>query len=313
MAKLNIYSTQPLESTKAQSTATGIGVVAIVLWSSLALLTKFSGNIPPFQLLFLSFFIAFLSSLAILFKRGRASFRLWRQSAQVWAFKFAAIFFYHALYFFALQSAPPAEASLLAYLWPLLIVIFSIFVERKTFQPKHLVGAALGFGGCAVAILGQSVPLSGTWNYGGYAAALLCALVWSGYSVINRRYADVPSEIMGGVCGLVALAALPIHLMTESTVFPTISQWISVMLLGVGPTGLAFFAWDYATKHGRLSTIGALSYLSPLFSTLLLIAAGWTAPHWAIVVATLLIVVGAVIATLDRKRFPFGQANRNGV
>lgn len=74
-----------------------------------------------------------------------------------------------------------------------------------------------------------------------------------------------------------------------------------------------FFAWDYATKHGRLSTIGALSYLSPLFSTLLLIAAGWTAPHWAIVVATLLIVVGAVIATLDRKRFPFGQANRNGV
>ncbi|UHC15736.1 DMT family transporter [Methylobacterium currus] len=297
----------------SQGAATAIGFVAVVFWSALALLTKMAGNIPPFQLLFLSFFVAFVFSIMIIAWRGYRLVKIFRQPIQVWLFSFTAIFIYHALYFFALQNAPPAEASLLAYLWPLLIVIFSIFLERKAFHAKHLIGALLGFGGCAVAILGQSSSLSKISNYSGYIAALLCALVWSTYSVINRRFSDVPSEIIGGVCGLVAIAALPFHLATENAVYPTMREWIAIIILGFGPTGLAFFAWDYATKWGHLPTIGALSYLAPLFSTLLLIAAGWTAPRWTVVAATLLTVGGAVIATFDHRKVFSGKFNRDGV
>ena len=38
---------------------------------------------------------------------------------------------YHCAYFFAIQSAPPVEASLIAYLWPLLIVVFAAFLPGE--------------------------------------------------------------------------------------------------------------------------------------------------------------------------------------
>jgi drug/metabolite transporter (DMT)-like permease len=61
--------------------------------------------------------------------------------------------------------------------------------------------------------------------------------------------------------------------------------------------GLAFLAWDHATKHGSLATLGALSYLAPLISTLLLITVGDSQAGPILIVPALLIIGGAVIAT----------------
>ncbi|MFJ1127932.1 DMT family transporter, partial [Bordetella bronchiseptica] len=131
----------------------------------------------------------------------------------------------------------------------------------------------------------------------GYLAALGCAFVWSGYSALNRRYADVPSDMIGGVCGVVALAGGLCHLAFEQTVAPSVAQWWAILGLGIGPVGLAFFAWDYATKRGSLPLLGALSYLAPLVSTLLLIATGAAAAGWGPVLAALAIIGGAWLAT----------------
>ena len=204
-----------------RSTATGVGIVAIGLWAALAAITKMTGGVPPFQVLFLSFLIAFFSSIIFMSCRGLKTFHLWRQPLSVWLFCFTAIFTYHALYFYALNNAPPAEASLLAYLWPLLIVILSILADRRAFRISHLIGAMLGFSGCAVILLGQIKSSYGITSYKGYIAALLCAVVWSTYSVLNRKFREVPSEFIGGVCGLVALAALIAHIRFENTVSPT--------------------------------------------------------------------------------------------
>ncbi len=69
------------------------------------------------------------------------------------------------------------------------------------------------------------------------------------------------------------------------------------MALGLGPTGLAFFAWDHATKHGRLPLLGALSYLTPLASTLLLVAAGQVAASGLMLLAAGIVIGGALLAT----------------
>lgn len=282
------------------TTATAIGIVAIGFWSALALLTKLAAGLPPFELLALSFGVAFLASVALLALRGRGGFRAWHQRPSAWAFSFAGIFAYHALYFTALSQAPAAQASLIAYLWPLLIVLLSTLSKREHFRPRHLIGALLGFGGSALVILGPGAsPAAAGFPLAGYLAAAAGALVWSGYSVLNRRFQHVPSALIGGVCGLVALAGLAVHLAFEPTVWPDATQASAILLLGIGPVGAAFFAWDHATKHGHLPLIGALSYLAPLFSTLLLLLFGLTPLSWSIVAAALLIVLGAVAASFD--------------
>lgn len=282
---------------KGMAGATSIGVLAVFLWACLALLTTLTAGIPPFQLLASSFAVAFVASLCVLGLRGAGGFSSWRQPWPVWATGFVGIFVYHALYFFALKTAPAAQASLIAYLWPLLIVLLSSFSSGQALRKRQLLGALLGLAGTAFIMQQRAQAESAAMPVIGYAAAFACAWVWSIYSVVNRRFSAVPSSIIGGICGLVALAGLLCHLAFETTVRPDAGQWAAILGLGLGPVGLAFFAWDHATKHGNLAMLGALSYLAPLFSTLLLIAVGQSDAKPILIVPAVLIIAGAVIAT----------------
>jgi len=291
----------PICRSVGSSQATGVGVLAIVLWAALALLTVRAGAIPSFELLSLCFAIAFLAGVAVLGLQGWEAIAQLRQPFQPWFAAFLAIFLYHALYFYALSAAPPARASLIAYLWPLLIVLLSATPttgNSSRLSPRHLAGALLGLAGTCLVVLGQRKVVPTTGSAFGYAAAACCAIVWSSYSVINRRFAKTPSAMIVGVCGAVALVGTACHLLFESaTVWPGRSQWIAILGLGLGPTGLAFLAWDFATKHGNLPLLGALSYLAPVISTLLLTVTGAVPPSASLFISALLVIVGALIAT----------------
>ncbi len=286
------------------SRATGIGVIAVILWACLALLTTATYGIASFELLALSFGIAFLTSLTILGRKGRAGFADWRQPWPVWATGFFGIFVYHALYFYALKAAPPAEASLINYLWPLLIVVFANLASRQGFRLHHIAGGAMGLAGTALLILQRSQPIDAApmtrTTIFGYGAAFACAFVWSGYSVFNRRFKGISSAFLGGVFGMVALAGLLCSLAVEDWVWPNAVAWASIVTLGIGPVGAAFFAWDFATKNGNLPVLGALSYLAPLLSTMLLVLFGQAPASWSLLLAALLIIGGAVVVTFRR-------------
>ena len=277
--------------------ATLIGIIAILLWALLALFTATAGAIPPFELMALTFAVAFAGGMVVLVARGSAGLAELRQPLAPWLTAFAGLFLYHALYFFALQNAPVGDASIIAYLWPLLIVLFAAMVPGESLKPRHLAGAVLGFSGTALIILTKGGPVGGGGSAAGYLAALGCAFVWSGYSVLNRRFAGTPSGMLVGVCGAVALAGLVCHLLFEVPVAPAARQWIAVLLLGLGPVGLAFLAWDHATKHGHIALLGTLSYLAPLISTALLVLTGAAPASFKLALAAALVIGGAVLAT----------------
>ncbi|MBT3533063.1 MAG: DMT family transporter, partial [Rhodospirillaceae bacterium] len=137
----------------------------------------------------------------------------------------------------------------------------------------------------------------------GHFAAMACALLWSGYSILSRRLGDVPTDAVGGFCGLTALLALLAHLVFEDTIWPQDSwQWLAVAGLGLGPVGLAFFCWDHGVKRGHIQALGASSYAAPLLSTLVLILFGFAGLTWAVAAACLLITGGAVLASIDLLR-----------
>ncbi|KLN60483.1 membrane protein [Kiloniella spongiae] len=277
--------------------ATIIGMVAILLWALLALFTTWAKGIPTFQLLTLTFFIAFVSGLIVLACKGKKSFQSLKQRPIVWIISVSGLFGYHLFYFIALHNAPAVEASLIAFLWPLLIVFFSTLLPGERLYWFHIAGTLTGLAG-AILIVTKGQSLS--WNsdyYIGYLAAIVCALTWSGYSVINRKFKDVPSDAVTGFCGATAFLGLIFHLGTETWVTPTGTQSLAILALGLGPVGLAFFVWDYGTKHGDIQVLGALSYGAPLLSTLLLISVGLADASWITALACLLIVGGAFLAS----------------
>jgi drug/metabolite transporter (DMT)-like permease len=283
--------------------ATAIGGLAILLWSLLALLTTATRGIPPFELLALSFAIASACGLAVVVLRGASGLGRLRAPLPAWGLGFAGLFLYHSLYFAALKQAPAAEASLIAYLWPLLIVLFSAALPGQHFRPRHLAGAGLGLAGTALLLHGGAGPAEGSRALGD-ACALGCALVWTGYSVLNRRFAGTPTESVAGICAAVAAAGLACHLVLERWTAPHPGQWAAIALLGAGPVGLAFFAWDFATKRGDLALLGTLSYGAPLLSTLLLVATGRAQATPGLFLAAILVIAGAALAAgrLPRRR-----------
>ena len=280
--------------TSARATLIGFG--AVLLWALLALFTAASGAVPPLQLAALSFAIGGLSGASVMLATGR-SFGALRQPPHVWAIGVGGLFGYHFVYFSALRAAPAVEASLIAYLWPLLIVVLSALAPGERLLPRHVIGAACGFGGAALLVTrGETLAFDPTY-ISGYALALLAAFIWSSYSVLSRTISHVPTEAVTGFCLVTAILATAAHLMIETTVWPvTAIQWAAVIGLGLGPVGFAFFLWDVGVKRGDIQVLGATSYAAPLLSTIVLVVAGQAAATWSLAGACLLITLGAGIA-----------------
>lgn len=281
--------------------ATLIGIGAVLLWAMLALFTDATGAIPPLQLTAMSFAVAFLIAIGLWTAKGQNPLRRLAAPGGAWLLGVCGLFGYHAVYFLALKTAPVVDASLIAYLWPLLIVLFSALLPGERLGWHHLTGALLGFAGAAVIVAGRGVSFDNLSV--GYLAAAACALIWSGYSVLNRRFASVPTDVVGGFCAVTAVLAALSHFTFEETVWPlSASQWLAVIGLGAGPVGGAFFLWDHGTKHGDLRILGASAYLAPLLSTLILVAAGSAELTWAVAAACLMITGGAALAAKEMLR-----------
>ena len=279
----------------SRAKATGIGFVAVLLWALLALFTVGSAPTPPLLLNTLSFGIGGIVGLVWAGVSG--SFGEMRKvTLKVYIFGALGLFAYHLLYFSALRLAPAAEAGLIAYLWPLLIVVFSGLLPSERLRGGHVIGALLAFSGATLIITGGGTGLSGDYIIG-YGLALLAAFTWAGYSVLSRLIGTAPTASVAVFCLATAALSLPLHLAFEDTVLPTTALgWASIAGLGLGPVGFAFYVWDIGCKRGDIQLLGTSSYAAPLLSTLALIMAGVAAPSMTLLWAALLIAGGALIA-----------------
>ena len=280
------------------SPATLAGCGALILWAFLALLSRLAVGIPPLQLTAMGFAIGGGVGLAVVLARGKAVALL--QGPLAWAHGVGGLFGYHALYFLAFALAPALEVNLINYLWPLLIVLLAAPIRGLRLGPIRLAGVALGFAGCALLVgPGASFPPEALH---GFIAAAGCAVVWAVYSVTagTPRLARVPTEAVAGFCLATAVLAAVLHLGLETTVAPDARQWLTVLLLGLGPVGAAFFLWDVGMKRGDPRLLGTLAYAVPVASTLLLIAAGEGELSWRAAVATLMVAGGGFIAARAR-------------
>jgi drug/metabolite transporter (DMT)-like permease len=273
--------------------ATLIGFTAVLMWSLLALFTIGSAPVPPLMLNAICFGIGGIIGLIWTARKGFSVLR--GVSWKVYAFGTIGLFGYHFLYFTAFRLSPTAETGLIAYLWPLFIVLLSGFLPGERLRRQHVIGALIAFAGAAVIVLGRGSDASGSAL--GLVLAFICAVTWAGYSVLSRRLGAVPTESVTVFCLATAALSVVTHLMLEETVWPQDGlSWAAVLALGVGPVGAAFFTWDIGMKRGDIQLLGVASYAAPLLSTLALVVAGIAKPNWTIAIAAILITAGAALA-----------------
>lgn len=268
---------------------------AIALWASLASLGVSLTHIPPFLLTGIALIIGSVPVWPFVLRDPTQ----WRIPLRTLALGVYGLFAYHFLLFIALRHAPPVEANLVNYLWPLFIVVLSpVVLPGVALRLPHVLAALLGFGGAAIAIAGGR-ELSGTLAWG-YLPALAAAFIWATYSLMTKRVAAFPTTAIG-LFGLVSgVLSLLCHGVLEPAVALQPRDWGLLAVLGLGPLGASFFMWDKALKLGDARHIGILSYITPLASTALLILVSGRTFTWSIALATAMIISAAVMGMRAR-------------
>jgi drug/metabolite transporter (DMT)-like permease len=279
--------------------ATRLALTAIGLWSFLALVGARLSHLPPFLVVAIVFGISGLA--------GLVRWRSWRVPPGTYLVGVAGLFGYHFFYFTAFRFAPAVELSLINYLWPLLIVVLSpLFLRRTRLRLHHVIGAVAGFGGAALIASGGRLHLD-LEHLQGYLLMAAAALTWAVYSLLTKRLPPFPTSAVGGFCLTTSLLAFALcALEGQLPALATVTGRDAGFLVfgGLGPMGAAFYAWDAALKRGDPRVIGALAYLTPPASTLVLVLAGAGTLTWVSGVALVLIVAGAAIGSLDPGQNP---------
>lgn len=276
---------------------------AIALWSLLASLGVALQHLPPFLLTGLALLIGSVLALPAVLRDRRA----WRVPARTLLLGVYGLFGFHFLLFLALRLAPPVQANLVNYLWPLLLVVLApAMLPGMALRRAHVAAAALGFAGAALAILGADTNTDqGAGDAAaiapaavlGYVLALGSAFIWASYSLLTRRVPAFPTAAIGLFGAVSGVLSLLCHWALEPSVTLSGRDGVLLAVMGLGPLGAAFFWWDQALKRGDPRQIGVLSYLTPLASTVLLVFISGRPWNWSVLLAGALIVGAAVIGT----------------
>ena len=266
---------------------------AIALWGTLAALGASLSHLPPFLLTG--------AALAIGALPGLWRWRAWRVPRATLALGVGGLFGFHFLLFMALRLAPPLEANLVNYLWPLLIVLLTpALLPGWTLERRHVAAAGVGFAGAAIAIGATPTAIDARAALG-FALAAGSAATWAVYSLATRRVAPFSSWAIGGFAAASGALSLACHALFEPAVSIARDDALKLVALGLGPMGAAFYLWDYAMKRGDPRVIGTLAYATPILSTALLALATGRSLTLSLGVATLLVAGAAVLALQGRR------------
>jgi drug/metabolite transporter (DMT)-like permease len=274
-------------------------LITISLWSLSAYFSAHLRRISPFLLVGISFTLAGLM--------GIRHLRTWKAPLIVFVIGVAGLFGYQVLYFLAFQHAPAVEVNLINYLWPLFVVLLSpVYLKGYALRGHHILGALAGLFGAGVVVTGGALHFNLN-SVPGYGYAAIAAVIWASYSLLIKRYQPLPDSLVSGFCLLAGLLALGIFWLSKSS-YPqawllTRQEWVYVILIGVGPHGIAFVTWNLALKHGDPRVIGSFSYLIPLLSTFILVITGTGRLNAASGVGMALIVAGILIGSGALSRY----------
>jgi drug/metabolite transporter (DMT)-like permease len=272
-----------------------LALTAIVIWSTLALISTRLTHVSPFLILGIAFLISGLVSLI----RPQA----WKIPLTTLLVGVAGIFGYHLLYFKAFSLAPAVEANLINYLWPLLIVVLSpVIIPGYHLTGRHIMAAILGLTGAALIVTEGRLNIQ-TAYLPGYLLALGAAVTWAVYSLLTKRLPPFGTDSVGVFCLLSGLLSLFIFFISGGTISNiqnlSLVDWLLIAIAGMGPLGAAFYSWDAALKRSDPRILGSLAYLTPMLSTLNLLLFAGKSLTVVSVVAMVLIIGGALLGSLE--------------
>lgn len=277
-----------------------IGGSAVLVWSTAASFAVVGSALPPMLFLSGAFAASFLAFVVARILRGENPIGLFAVPLPVLALMVLGFLGHNGLYVTALHHAPAAAVNLISYLWPLLMVALLGLTGIARPSRLQVLGSAVGFAGLAW-FAAPGPESGGSWL--GLALAFLAALSFALYSALRRRVSGGPTDAAGAASAVAAILAFGLHLSFGAGEPLALDGGaiLAMVLIGLGPMGLANVLWDYGVRYGDGRVLSALAYVTPVLSTALLIALGLAIMTAEILVGGALILVGIALSAVGAR------------
>lgn len=275
-----------------------IGALAVPLWATWPLLaTLTTSAMPLFQYLAVIFGSG---AVALFLLPGRPEEPRHGTASRGSSSKFVAaimvgfgLFVSNLLFMQAIRHISVAQANLILYLWPVMVVALCVPLRLVAPRLTHLAGIAMGLCGAALVIGGGNAALS----WAGVGLAATGGLIWAVYVVYRAWQGEGAPEALAWGLGLSALVALVLHLALEDSVVPSMAVLSGSILVGIFPLALGNLLWDHGVRKGDRLVLATLAYATPLVGSLILIAFGYAVATPGLMVGAVLIVAAGIVAS----------------
>ena len=229
-------------------------------------------ELPNFETLCVSSILAF----AFLFVVNIATGKLGRikecpatDIAKMAGLGFIGLFLYGALYYEGLERLSSQEACITNYLWPIMLVMFSVIILKEKMTKLKAIAMICSFIGIVVLCAGET-GAEGAGRLTGIICCIAGAAMYGLFSVLNKK-ADLDQNITMMVIWLtVAVCAGVAGALTETWVPIRGAEWLGMIWLGVVVNALAYLFWALALNSSENTAfIANLAYLTPFLSVII--------------------------------------------
>lgn len=208
-----------------------------------------------------------------------------------------------------IQHTSPIDASIIATLGPILVLVISVMFLVDRFTPMKVLGMALGLAGALVVILSGSGMQAPSDKLGGDAVVLL-AIVASSFSMVwlkelIMRYK--PITLLRWIYPVAAVMMLPVGLgpllRTDFSAMPAHVAWI-VAYVAVVPTFGPNYLLIYSLHYVKPTISSVYFYLEPVIATAISVAMHMDTLSWDRALASLAVFAGVLLVVLSYKNRP---------
>lgn len=179
-------------------------------------------------------------------------------------------FLYYLVLFEAYSRIPAQEGVALNYIWPVVLVIFSIIFLKQHITLLSVLAIIVSFAGTVViAVHGNFTELKFS-NTTGVILAIGSAFFWASFWIINMKDPREAIVKMFVNFGFGAAYILSWNIYKHNIIVPTFNGLAGAIYIGIFEMGLTFVLWLTALKLSiHTARVSNLVFISPFISLIL--------------------------------------------
>ena len=249
------------------------GIAALVMWSSsIALMRSVT---EAFGVDAGTALIYTIAAAALYLREGRLE---WRGLPVVYAWGSGIFFVLYGVLFsqavgLAINHRQTLEVGMINYLWPCLIIVLSLWINKKKLSWLVWPGVVISSAGifwCLAA--GSEVTLAGFWSNIlttpiPYVFSLTAAFSWGLYCNLSTRYGQGHNAVPLFFMVVAVILWVNFLFRGEFLHFPGLWPLCELALMGV-IHGVSYSLWETGLHKGNMVLMAVLSYFTPAASML---------------------------------------------